>query len=107
MSPEKRSMQWLEPPDGGLERVHERIRRRHRRRAAAAGLGAVALVAGVVLGAPQFTGPPVSETLLARIEARESTPEFRIRNGSALQLDAPGTDSRIYLVSIASDPEPI
>lgn len=99
-------MQWLEPPAGGLDRVYRRIRRRHRRRAVVAGLGAVALVAGVVLGTLPFTRPPVSDTLLARIEARQSTPEFRIRNGSALQLDAPGTDARIYLVSIASGPKP-
>jgi hypothetical protein len=102
-------MEWLKPPDGGLDAVYGRIRRRHRRRTGLAVVAAVGLAVGLFAGPLQTRLPPESRALLAQYdaqyEAREQRPDLRVIGGAALELSPPKSNSRVYLVSTTADPD--
>jgi len=96
-------LEWLEPPEGGLHTLRDRIARRARGRFVALGCAIVTLVAAaLVRHSPEPPGPGLSlEDRIARHAATEAPPgtTLRVIDGAALELPSPSSNARIYLVS--------
>jgi len=103
MSNEAPVLEWLEPPEGGLQTLRYRIARRARDRLIAVGCVVVALVAAaLVRQSPEPAGSVRSlEHWIARHAATRDHPgtTLRVIDGAALELPSPSSNARIYLVS--------
>jgi len=103
MSNEEPVLEWLEPPDGGLQTLRDRMARRARGRFIAGGCAVVALVAvALVRHSPEPSGPgPSLQDRIARHVATRDHPgtTLRVIDGAALELPSPSSNARIYLVS--------
>lgn len=103
MNNEANLMDWLEPPDHGLNDLKGRIARRTFRRKAFAGsttLAIAGLATTAIFYAPiKSTSPDAlnNHEWQAAISAQKE--RLRVINGAALELSDHGADTRIYLVS--------
>lgn len=97
------ALDWIEPPSGGMHKLHDRIARRKRRRFIAIGCAVMAVAAGtlmhVSLNVNSIEQP--FDDLIARHAATKAgtRPPLRVIDGAALELPSPSSNARIYLVS--------
>ncbi|MGK7295206.1 MAG: hypothetical protein ACNS61_05145 [Candidatus Wenzhouxiangella sp. M2_3B_020] len=95
-------LEWLEPPEHGLESVRARIRQRHRRRTAIASFAVIAIAAGAIFSAMRTPQPALPAAMLAELARYEDRRDLRVVHGSALELTTTDSGTRIYLVSAST-----
>lgn len=110
MNTESDLMGWLNPPDHGLSELKRKIARRTARNKAVAGISAttfilVAATAAIIDGIEPTAPPAVSDRQWqAAISMQEE--KLKVLNGAALELSAPDSETRIYLVSTMPEKSP-
>jgi hypothetical protein len=103
-------MDWLEPPGDGLNELKWKLARRNTRKKAIAGIGVTALVVATAtaafFGGHNATPPHAVSDRQWQAAIAKQEEKVRVINGAALELSAPGADTRIYLVSSMPEGSP-